>query len=374
MTNERTSKQTGQTELIAAIREQIAQSPSGVLTFQQFMRLCLYHPEFGYYTRAGDTEAVGKSGDFYTSASIGTVLADVLAAFAVKELNARAPSSGPIRIVEWGGGTGRLAADMLDRLLLLDPKLYSRLHWLPVEISPTLREKQGHTIAAAGHADVLQEPERESVYTFVYANELLDAFPVRRIRKRNGDLYECCVGWDEAEGRFVERELPIQEQIGVAAMLSDGQTAELNPEATAWVEELGDQLRTSGVRATVWLADYGDRTAELTAPHRMNGTLLCYYKHQAMDAPLERVGEQDMTSHVDFDEIEAAAVRAGFEERSLLTQKQFLVENGVLELLVNRTDGDPFSADARRNRSIRQLLLSDGMSELFKVCILRMNP
>jgi hypothetical protein len=46
--------------------------------------------------------------------------------------------------------------------------------------------------------------------------------------------------------------------------------------------------------------DYGYPSKELYAPHRKEGTLLCYYRHRASENPYERLGEQDITSHVNF--------------------------------------------------------------------------
>lgn len=55
-----------------------------------------------------------------------------------------------------------------------------------------------------------------------------------------------------------------------------------------------------------------------------------------------------------------------FAER-WMTQREFMVEHGILDRLQNHTYRDPFSPVARQNRAIRQLLLSNGMGELFKV-------
>ena len=96
-------------------------------------------------------------------------------------------------------------------------------------------------------------------------------------------------------------------------------------------------------------------------------TLLCYRNHLAFDDPYHHLGEQDITAHVNFDWCVEAAQQSGFKGIELKTQKQFMLEQGIMEWLREHDGRDPFSAVARNNRSIRQLLLSDGMSELFKV-------
>jgi len=70
---------------------------------------------------------------------------------------------------------------------------------------------------------------------------------------------------------------------------------------------------------------------------------------------------------VDFTACLRAAEDAGFRDVRLETQAEYLLRGGVLSWLQDHHDPDPFSPVARRNRSIRQLLVSDQMSELFKV-------
>lgn len=118
------------------------------------------------------------------------------------------------------------------------------------------------------------------------------------------------------------------------------------------------------------IIDYGDVSDELFAAYRMRGTLMCYHHHRANDNPYESPGEQDITAHVNFSELIYAARNLGFREIQYMTQKQFLIEAGIMDLLQEHSNRDPFSPEAKKNRSIRQLLMSDQMSELFKVLIL----
>ena len=116
--------------------------------------------------------------------------------------------------------------------------------------------------------------------------------------------------------------------------------------------------------------DYGHEAQELTAAHRMRGTLLCYKDHMAHDRPFMAPGEQDITAHVNFTACRLAAEQAGWQMIYYDTQKQFLIDQGVLQDLSSHDGLNPFSEAAKRNRSIRQLLLSDNMSETFKVMVL----
>lgn len=307
-----------------------------------------------------------------------------LAAFAADEFSRLAAASwksGGFVLAEWGGGDGRLAKAVLDTLAAEYPDIYDRLRFVSIESSPFHRSLQQKQLEAhTGRIEAaIVHPENERVVsllsggnTVLYANELLDAFPVHRLRLIKGELKEIYVGWDEERDTFVETLLPAQQRLirmleRLGVRLTEGQTAELNMNASEWISALGG-LISSGAAA---LIDYGDVTGELYGRHRMNGTLMCYRKHTAYDNPYVWVGEQDMTAHVDFGMCGMAAGDAGFSDLKLRSQKQFLVDYGILNRLMTHDGANPFSPEAKNNRAIRQLLLSDGMSELFKVLTFR---
>lgn len=363
--------------LVTAIRDAIERSPGGSIPFRDYMAMCLYHEPGGYYNR--ETVKVGKEGDFYTSASVGTVMGDVLADFFARSYE-RFASKGdePMTIVEWGGGTGRMAGHLLDRLADRSPSLYARTRYRLVEISPFHRKLQQAELSRhpnVRHADADNwMPDAGDGPVFVFSNELLDAFPVHRVERKNGKLYEWHVAWDETRGAagFAKRLVPLEPGSPAAAYLAgesvelrEGQIVEANPEAADWIRTIGTKLG-SGMLVTI---DYGDVSEELYGAHRMHGTLLCYRKHRVHDDPFACPGEQDMTSHVNFSSCIRAGIEAGFTEWSLRTQQQFLIDEGALGLLVEHDGSDPFSPAARRNRAVRQLLIGDRMGELFKVLV-----
>ncbi|HZG55898.1 class I SAM-dependent methyltransferase [Paenibacillus sp.] len=347
----------------------------GRMTFAAYMQLCLYEPGIGYYQR-GETK-LGKAGDFYTSAHIGNVMGGCIASRLDAAARRTAPAGERIAIVEWGGGDGRLACAVLDELRQAFPDTYARMAFLAVEGSPHHRRLQRERLAShaeriagvcdPGDAQVERTLREET--TLLFANELLDAFPVHRIVRLGGEWYEIYVERDEASGALREAVGPIEDEAVAERLTSarieaaEGQRLEVGLAGLRWLERLGATMR----RGFALLADYGDVSAELYGPHRMAGTLLTYRGHTASDDALQRPGAQDITAHVNFEWCAEAAEAAGFADVRVVTQKQFLVDEGVLNKLQNHAGRDPFSPEARANRAIRQLLISDGMSELFKV-------
>jgi SAM-dependent MidA family methyltransferase len=359
--------------MIEAIRQRIEKSLNGAIPFKEYMEQCLYHPEYGYYMRENDK--IGRGGDFYTSSGIGGLFGEVLAHYVAEQARMWSPGSS-FTVTEWGGGTGQLARQLLDELQSSHLDVYERLAFIAVEASPRHRTLQAGSLAP--HADRIRWiTEREWLAaglwedTLIYSNELMDAFPVHRVKIHNGQLSEIYVERDESGGGFAEKLVPLQDgplrdyMGGLGLELLEGQQLEVNLEAAAWIRRIGAAIR-HGQIVTI---DYGDRAEELAAPHRMRGTLMCYRRHLAEDNPYAEPGGQDITSHVNFSDLIRAGQAVGLEAAAYITQKQFLVDNGLLQKLQDTDSPDPFSPVARRNRAIRQLLLSDQMSELFKVLI-----
>jgi SAM-dependent MidA family methyltransferase len=362
--------------LLEEIIGRIRRSPDGTIPFDEYMDLCLYFPRFGYY--AGDIVRTGKDGDFYTSAHIGGFMGKMLARYIARRSAASCSGSDRFLLAEWGGGAGEMAVQVLDELRNTFPDVYERLDFLSVETSPAHRRRQERRLS--GHAGKTawidgDEWERAAARydrAVVWSNELLDAFPVKRAVYESGGWREIRVGWNERNERLEERRLPLRDA-ALAAYLEqkpvewqEGQQVEVNFRAMEWIRRMAASLPAAATLITI---DYGDEDAELFAPHRLFGTLRGYRRHTVTDDPFATPGEQDLTAHVNFSDLIACGREAGFDGHRLVTQQQFLVEAGILEELREHRSADPFHPDARANRMIRQLLLSDHMSELFKVLI-----
>lgn len=347
------------------------------ISFRDYMAACLYDEQYGYY-RSGPIR-VGKEGDFYTSSAVGDVMAEVIARYSLDFANR---IGYQLAFGEWGAGTGKLSAAIFSAICRMSDQ--KELFFTPflIEDHPAHAASINNSFLEAGldlsptvfcsdqiwsgaAAKWMEQP------MLLLANELLDAFPVHRVRRRGEKLLELGVSMD-SEGAFFYVELPVTnpsipewlERDGIA--LLDGQATEVCPDARAWLIRLGKIMK----RGRVVLIDYGHDAEEYAAEHRMEGTLMTYWRHQGADTPFETPGERDITAHVSFSFIRSSAVEAGFSIVYYGTQKQFLMDYGAMELLVDHDGSDPFSAAARRNRAVRQLLLSDGMSESFKVMIL----
>jgi SAM-dependent MidA family methyltransferase len=102
--------------------------------------------------------------------------------------------------------------------------------------------------------------------------------------------------------------------------LPDGYTIETCPAAESWWREAAGILE----RGKLMTIDYGLTADELFSPSRTRGTLRAYFRHHAGDDILANVGEQDLTTHVNFSAIQAAGESVGLRTEMFSTQSQFL--------------------------------------------------
>ncbi|RIX48253.1 MAG: class I SAM-dependent methyltransferase [Rhodocyclales bacterium GT-UBC] len=349
--------------LIEAIRRDIA-AQGGWISFASFMERLLYAPGLGYYTAGA--QKFGAAGDFVTAPGMSALFGQALAR-QLAEIMAR---STPV-ILEVGAGTGRLAADLLLELERLEalPAQYQIL-----DLSADLRERQRQTLTeAAPHLltrvtwlDAL--PEHFS--GVVLGNELLDAMPAEIVVWQDDGIAQRGVAVD-ASGAFVWRDRPASgalleaaREIGLQCQLPPGFESEISLAARAWAAEWGHRL----VTGALLLIDYGFPRREFYHPQRARGTLMCHYRHQAHPDPFYLPGLQDVTVHVDFTAIIAAAHPAGLDLLGYTSQGQFLLNCGILDRLAELESGT--HQYIRAAAAVSKLLMPHEMGELFKVIAL----
>ena len=300
------------------------------------MELALYCPEHGFYEREKDS--VGRHGDFYTSVSVGPLFGQLLA-FQFAEWMAQFKiHNSQFKIVEAGAHDGKLAADILTWLRQRRPNLYDELEYCLIEPSARRRQWQAGTLGEFGNkirwgASVsdLRNPQSAIAnrqFTVVFSNELLDAFPVHRLgwdAKRQcwfewGVAWECdqfC--WTRlADVSHVSRfTFPSPELL---AALPDGFTTEICPAASAWWRAAAGRVQ----HGKLLTLDYGLAAEEFFHPERRDGTLRAYHRHRVSPDLLAHVGEQDLTAHVNFSELQSAGEAAGLQTEASVTQAKFL--------------------------------------------------
>jgi SAM-dependent MidA family methyltransferase len=324
--------------MLSRIKSEIA-CHGGWISFARYMDLVLHEPGLGYY--AGGARKFGAQGDFVTAPELGSLFGRTLA----RQLR-QFPS-----VLEFGAGSGALAEALLKEL---------DCEYFILETSAELRDRQQKRLGGkVKFLDAL--PQRFS--GAIIANEVVDAMPVHAVAWRDGGVMERGVAleagklsWKEApatgglrnEAEKLEVPIPYVSEIGLAA--------------NAWMRTLGERLE----QGVIFIIDYGFPRNEYYHPQRSMGTLMCHHRHRSHGDVFFEPGAQDITAHVDFSALAAAAREAGLEVLGFATQAQFLVNCGITDVLgeanvENALHYAPIAAQAQK------LLSPAEMGELFKV-------
>ncbi|HWA39539.1 MAG TPA: SAM-dependent methyltransferase [Burkholderiales bacterium] len=326
--------------MLEAIRTELARA-GGWIPFARYMDLALHAPGEGYY--ASGARKFGAEGDFVTAPELGTLFARTLA----RQLRPLVEENDGA-ILEVGAGSGALAAQLVREL---------DCEYLILETSADLRERQRARLGdRVRWLDALPPRFRGTIV----ANEVVDAMPVHAVAWRADGIFERGVSaelaWGErpAQGELLEQArridvpVPYESEIGLVGQ--------------AWMRSVGQALE-KGVALVI---DYGFPRHEYYHPQRAGGTLMCHHRHTSHADVFRRPGGEDLTAHVDFSALAAAARAAGLDVLGYATQAQFLVNCGITDVLAeanveNALHYAPLAAEANR------LLSPAEMGELFKV-------
>ena len=346
----------------------------GPITFRDWMHAALYDQSDGYYCRS-DLIRQGRAGDYRTAPETSALFAATFANYFAK-VYFDLGSPGQWTIIEAGAGSGEFARGVLQGLRSNFPKIFDATTYLIDEISSdaTLNvrahlEQFADRVEFVHLADLTEPPP----HAIIFSNELIDAFPVHRVIGRGKRLKELCVGVDQAgEFEWVEND-PVDEVNEYCERdglrLAEGQIFEINLDAERFIARAANLL-TSGLLITV---DYGaSRNELLTSPHRFEGTLRAFRRHQITDQILANPGSQDLTTTVDWTQLIEAGTRSGFETLRFERLDQFLMSEGLPEILLAMT-GQMTDAVAvtRLQVSAREMIRPDRLAASFQVLIQR---
>lgn len=337
------------------IREKIKRE--GPITFEIFMDLGLYHPEFGYYM--SDNIRIGPPGDFYTSPHIHPIFGWLLAN-QLDEIKQAMGNPDDFTILEIGAGRGYLAAGILD-FVQKNLKWKGKWKYIIVERNPhTLQDQKQHL---EGYESLVTwKNSLAEVGQFcgcVITNELLDAFPVHIVIMKDQfqEIYLQAVkkGFSEIVGNLSSPEL--SEYIRKYNLPEKrSYRTEINLRIKDYLKDINTILSEGYVISI----DYGYSSREYYAEERNKGTLLCYYKHKIRENPYMNIGHQDITAHINFSALKDWGNDLGLKTIGYCPQGTFLASLGIDEIVTKELEKDPaFQLELLK---IKDLLFDTGES------------
>ena len=340
------------------------------ILFSEFMDISLYHPDYGYYTKKPNI--FGDKGDFITSPITSHMFGECISYEFINILKTQEKSS----ILELGGGDGSLAISIFN-FLKENNSLPDK--YIILEISQNLVNKQQQRIKS-------ELPEAYELFKWVtdlegikingliIANEFFDALPTERFRIKNSKLETLYIElnnkslnyrWDEASNDFTNELLKAKNNYNIN--FSDGYVSELNLNNAKWIK-LIDQCIQSGV---LFIIDYGYPSQEYFLQDRSDGTLVCIHQHKSNFNPLLNIGDQDISSFVNFSHLKNLSLDTGSTVSGFLSQSAFLINLNILDLYHSKDySGDEALIESNK---LKNILLPNTMGELFKVLVMQKN-
>lgn len=358
--------------LAARLRERIQRE--GPISFREWMQAALYDERDGYYCRP-DLIRQGRAGDYRTAPETSPLFAATFAQYFMKSyFDLGAPSQWTI--VEAGGGSGEFAYGVLASLQSNFPKIFEATRYLIDEVGSGTRAQTGARLAQFEERVEFRrlcEISEPFEHAIIFSNELIDAFPVHRVIGRGQTLKELCVGVNEA-GEFVWIESDLTHKVAdycanIELHLSEGQVFEVNLDAEDFLSRAAASLN-QGLVITV---DYGATRDELLkAPHRFTGTLRAFHRHQFVKNVLANPGTQDLTTTVDWTQMQRSGARRGLETLRLERLDLFLMSEGLFEALSDLSSQLVHPADiVNLQTGAREMIRPDGLAASFEVLIQR---
>ena len=357
-----------QSEKLTVRIKDLIKEQGGKIGFDQYMSTVLYEPGLGYYS-AGSRK-FGAEGDFVTAPEISSLFSQCLAYQCAQVLN----DLGSSVILELGAGTGVMARDLLlelDKLGLL-PESYFIL-----EVSADLKQRQQellnesipHLIERVVWLDSLPE---QAFTGLILANEILDALAVKRFKKVSGSFKELKVAlandefiWTEDDTDAEIKKVLTQLEHDLPNPLPDGYVSEININTKKWLSGLESVLQ----RGVMLFIDYGYSVSDYYHPDRIDGTLLCHYRHRVHADPFFYPGLQDITTSVNFTNVAECADSLGLHVNGYTNQAYFLFGCGLENIIADIASLD-IKSHTETTQQVIKLTMPEEMGERFKVIAL----
>jgi len=273
-----------------------------------------------------------------------------------------------------GAGTGAMARDIL---LELEKQNSLPDNYLILEVSADLKQRQQdelketipHLLERVVWLDALP---KEGISGVILANEVLDALPVKRFKKLATGFKEMKVGlgvdqfvWVEsdAEDKLLNSLKRIEDDLSTS--FPENYISEINTQLEQWLNGLEEVLN----KGVMLFIDYGYSAAEYYHPERMDGSLLCHYRHRVHADPFYYPGLQDITSSANFTAIAECADSIGLHVSGYTNQTYFLFGCGLEDLLADMNQLE-IKAQTKIAQQVRVLTMPEEMGERFKVMAL----
>jgi SAM-dependent MidA family methyltransferase len=354
-------------QTLARLIQKEIQAQNGQISFAKYMEMALYTPGLGYY--AAGKNKLGSKGDFTTAPEISPLFGATIVQTILPIIEHLQSLNEPIKILEFGAGTGALAEALLTELHRQNIEVDS---YDILDLSADLIERQKSRLAESFPMVTWINQLPKNFTGIILANEVLDAMPIELITYQNqGWVFKDVTLAKESTEDAISFRHCLGKEVSQAMLpeclnqqsFENGYTTEINVNAKAWINSISEIL-DAGI---LLIIDYGFPEHEYYHQQRNQGTVMGHYAHHAIQDPFFYPGLCDLTAHVDWTSIANTGINADLSLLGFTSQASYLLDAGIGSLLMEKVDPSNSAEFMPHSNAIQKLLSEAEMGELFKV-------
>ncbi len=332
-------------------------SKKGRINVGEFIELCQFS-NVGYYI---NHDPIGQKNDFITSPEISQMFGEIIGAYLINfwEKNIQRE----FNLVELGPGKGTLIEDII-RTAKINKDFLNSIKLFLIEKNEYLIEKQKEKFSKLNFKNVtwLKDFDIEDKKPLiVFSNEFFDCFPIRQFFKKN-QWYEKFIKYNSSQKifHFDAEEINDPEFFGNLAKYNHAKIAEISNSRRNYFDKVCRSIKNNkGIFLTI---DYGYKTLP------ENFSLQTIHKHKKTHL-FENIGNQDVTAHVDFDELITVANENNLKLELFSNQREFLLGNGIKERKKQLQKNKDQIVSKKIELDYERLVENSQMGDIFKVLI-----
>ena len=290
------------------------------LRLDKFIDLALYERN-GYYL---SKKPIGRKFDFVTSPEISQMFGEIIGVYLV--YNWKEKINSKFNLIELGPGNGTLFKD-IERTAKILPNFFKNANVNLIEINKELRKIQEKNLNYFKQSKIRWSKAlnfTSKLPSIIYSNEFFDCFPVRQFLNDNNHWFERYVKFNEKENKYysINKRVISKKILDYLNKYKRQKIYEVSFSRNKYFEQICKYLKKN--RGICILIDYGYNKKI------KNFTLQAIYNHKKTSI-FENIGQQDISSHVNFNELIEIAKQNKLQINEFVSQRDFLIKYGILE-------------------------------------------
>jgi NADH dehydrogenase [ubiquinone] 1 alpha subcomplex assembly factor 7 len=338
----------------------------GYARVDKFMEIAMSAHSNSYYR--GKNPLDFDSSDFITSPEVSQMFGEMIGIWIYSQYKmSTIKNSESISILEMGAGTGKLMRDILSVIKKTD--LYNKVDLYILEINEKLIRIQGETLKDSKIRWIKDLSDLAHQPTFFIGNEFLDALPIRQYCLEKKRWKEIVIRSDPDLVKLFWDKIEVEDHFDEYLKLTykntkDGAFIEESEITIDYIKQISEFINLHGGFGL--FIDYAyDFEPNERSTGQFSSTLQSIYKHK-FNPVLERIGDADITAHVDFNKIRKVLESSFCKSSKSISQRDFLKSLGIELRLNELIKSNPDLSQILRNQYNR-LTQKNHMGELFKV-------